>query len=213
MLGREVYCPVDLLYDIPRVNVMNESPPEFVKRLDSKIRTSHAVAQKTLKCNLTYDLRIFEHMYNSGDLVCLLNNSMDVGLSRKLKPIHKDPYLITEVISPSLYGKEDSRRNFVLHHDRLLLCDDWFIPFWIRYKWQEFLQLDETIPYDEEEIADIDPRDQGLFGILPTLFEEETPAVDSTSGSLPVVDGVNNNAIVSDQIMHTGPGPVFYLST
>ena len=93
MLGREVYRPVDLLYDIPRVNTMKESPPEFVKRLDCKIRTSHAVARKTLKCNLqrqkkTYDLRIFECMYNSGDLVYLLNNSMDAGLSRKLKPIY-----------------------------------------------------------------------------------------------------------------------------
>ena len=67
------------------------------------------------------------------------------------------------------------------------------------------MQLDETIPYDEDEIADIDPWDQGLFGILPTIFEEEPPAVASTSGSLPATDGVNDNEIVSDQIMHDGP--------
>ena len=209
MLGREVYRPVDLLYDIPRVNTKNETPPEFVKRLDCKIRTSHAVARKTLKCNLqrqkkTYDLRIFERMYNSGDLVYLLNNSMDAGLSRKLKPIYKGPYVVTEVLSPSLYRIEDRRRNFVVHHDRLLLCDDRYIPFWIRRKRQEFLQLDETIPYDEDEIADIDPRDQGLFGILPTLFEEEPPAVASASASLSAANGGNDNEIVSDQVMHDG---------
>ena len=48
-----------------------------------------------------------------------------------------------------------------------------------------FCNLMKTKPYDEEEIADIDPRDHGLFGILPTLFEEETPPVASTSGSQP----------------------------
>ena len=144
-------------------------------------------------------------MYNSGDLVYLLNNSMDAGLSRKLKPIYKGPYVVTEVLSPSLYRIEDCRRNFVVHHDRLLLCDDRYIPFWIRRKRQEFLQLDETIHYDEDEIADIDPRDQGLFGILPTLFEEEPPAVASASASLPAADGGNDNEIVSDQIMHDGP--------
>ena len=66
------------------------------------------------------------------------------------------------------------------------------------------MQLDKTLPYDEDEIADIDPRDQGLFGILPTLFEEEPPAVVSTSGSLPAADGGNDNEIVSDPIMHDG---------
>ena len=189
MLGREVYRPVDLLYDIPRVNTMNESPPEFVKRLDSKIQTSHAVARKMLKCNLqrqkkTYDLHIFERMYNSGDLVYSLDNNMDVGLSRKLNPFIRVHTLLRKFF---LLHRIEDRRNFVVHHDQLLLCNARYIPFWIHRKWQEFLQLDETIIYDEEEIADIDPRDQGLFGILPTLFEEETPTVASTSGSLPVL--------------------------
>ena len=77
---------------------------------------------KTLKSNLqrqkkTQELHIFEHMYKSGELVYLLNNSVDVGLSRKLKPIYKGPYIITEVFSPSLYRIEDRCRDFVVHHD------------------------------------------------------------------------------------------------
>ena len=106
---------------IPNVNIMNESPPEFFKCLDSKIRTSHAVAHKTLKFNLqrqkkTYNLCIFEYMYNSGDLVYISSDSMDVGLSRKFKPICKVSYIITEVLSPLLYYIEDHCRNFVIHH-------------------------------------------------------------------------------------------------
>ena len=40
--------------------------------------------------------------------------------------------------------------------------------------------------------------------MVPTLFEEEPPAVASTSGSLPAADGVNDNEIVSDPFVHAG---------
>ena len=67
------------------------------------------------------DLRIFEFVYNSGDIVYLFNNSVDVGLSKKLKPIYKVPYIITVAPSHLFYGMKDHRHNFVIHHDRLLL--------------------------------------------------------------------------------------------
>ena len=43
----------------------------------------------------------------------------------------------------------------VVHYDRLLLCIDCFIPLWVWKLRNEFLSLDETIPYDEAELEDL----------------------------------------------------------
>ena len=41
---------------------------------------------------------------------------------------------MTEVVTPYLYRVADRRRTMVLHHDKLKLCEDREIPFWIRRK-------------------------------------------------------------------------------
>ena len=45
--------------------------------------------------------------------------------------------------------------------------------------------LEETMPYDEEEIDPQDPLYPGLLGILPNLFQQEVPPVASTSSQMP----------------------------
>ena len=64
------------------------------------MRRSHHIARETLKSNLrrqkrTYDTKLYEYMYNSADFVYLLNCAGEVGMSHKLRPIYKGPYLIT----------------------------------------------------------------------------------------------------------------------
>ena len=50
---------------------------------------------------------------------------------------------------------QDRKRKFVAHHDRLLICNDRFIPLWMRKLPQEFLDLDETLLYDEAELEEL----------------------------------------------------------
>ena len=66
-----------------------------------------------------------------------------------------------------------------------MLCDDCYIPFGIRKMRHEFLKLEETMPYDEEEFDPQDPLNRGLLGILPNLFQQEVPPVASTSSQIP----------------------------
>ena len=37
------------------------------------------------------------------------------------------------------------------HHNKLKPCDDRFILLWIRRRRQEFLSLDDTLPYNADE--------------------------------------------------------------
>ena len=73
----------------------------------------------------------------------------------------------------------------MVHHDRLMLCDDRYIPFGMRKMRHEFLNLEETMLYDEEEFDPQDPLNRGLLGILPNLFRQEVPPVASTSSQMP----------------------------
>ena len=57
-----------------------------------------------------------------------------------------------------------------MHHDRLMLCDDRYIPFGMRKMRHEFLNLEQTMPYDDEEFHPKEPLNQGLRGILPNLY-------------------------------------------
>ena len=190
MLGHVVFRPVDIMYGVSQQNKSFDTPPEYVKKLSEIMRRSHHIARETLKSNLrrqkrTYDKKLYEYMYNSGDLVYLLNCAGEVGMSRKLRPIYKGPYLITKVISPSLYRIADRKNSFVVHHDRLMLCDDHYIPFGMRKMRHEFLNLEETMPYDDEEFDPQDPLNRGLLGILSYLFQQEVPPVASTSSQMP----------------------------
>ena len=175
MLGHEVFHPVDIMYGVSIQYKSTDTPLEYVKKLMDIMRRSHRIARENLKSNLrrqkrTYDTKLYEYMYNSADLVYLLNFSEEVGMSRKLPPVYKGPYLITKVISPSLYRIADSKNSFVVHHDRLMLCDDPYILFGMRKMHHEFLNLEETMPNDEEEFDPQDPLNRGLVGILPNLF-------------------------------------------
>ena len=61
--------------------------------------------------------------------------------------------IVTEVITPVLL-RVRSRKEQVLHHDKLKICEDRAIPMWMRRLWHQILDLDTTIAYDEAEQED-----------------------------------------------------------
>ena len=104
----------------------------------------------------------------------VLDPSNKPGVSTKLQPIFRGPYLVVKVYSPILYSVQDRKRQVVVHHDRLLLCNDRFIPMWMRKLRHQFLNLDETLPYDEDELQELNMFASGPEEGLQTLFNTES---------------------------------------
>ena len=159
MLGREVYKPVHVLFGIDQAN-RSRTPAEYVVFLEKTMKEIHELARKNLRASVLYnkrdyDQRLYQASYNEGDLVYILDPSNKPGISTKLQPIYRGPFLIIKPYSPVLYMVQDRKRKFVAHHDRLLICNDRFIPLWMRKLRQEFLDLDETLPYDEAELEEL----------------------------------------------------------
>ena len=66
--------------------------------------------------------------YEIGDIVYVLYLARKIGLSPKLQPAWKGPYVISKVLSPILFEVAD-KKIFVLHHDRLKPCEDCVFTF------------------------------------------------------------------------------------
>jgi transposase InsO family protein len=173
MLGREVFKPCNLVFGVPNDDRLPRSPEVYVRDMEDILRQVHAVARENLQQSVSvnkrdYDLRIRQAQYDVGDFVYVLNNHPTPGISRKLQPIYKGPFLVVKVLSEVLYRLRDRRREFVTHHDRLLLCQDRFVPLWLRRLRQQVMDLDETIAYDEQELRD-DVNEYGETDIVPDL--------------------------------------------
>ena len=77
----------------------------------------------------------------------------------------------------------------MLHHDRLKLCNDRLIPFWLRRKRHTLLDLDSTIAYDEEEQGlDVsqDPDTKAATRNKPAGPDQVTTAVMEPDRSTPI---------------------------
>ena len=153
MLGREVLDSIDLMLGTASQNLRHESPMEYVKKLEERLKHVHKQARETLlsaqhRQKKDYDLKVQERKYNIGDLVYLINSSSKVGQSNKLKPIWKGPYLVIKVISPVLFR---IKGEALVHHDRLKPCRDRSIPMWMCRLRHRVLDLDETLPYEEDD--------------------------------------------------------------
>ena len=99
-----------------------------------------------------YDLRLTKRSYKRGDIVYQLRSATKVEQSKKLQSIWLGPYLVMEVLlSPILYRIKDQKRELVVHHDRLRICEDHFIPIWLQRLRHNLLDLDDTLRYDQEE--------------------------------------------------------------
>ena len=107
MLGREVNKPADLWFGVDKANKILQSPPDYVVRLEKILKEAHRVARENLKSSVLYnkrdyDQQLYQTSYNTGDLVYVLDPSNKPGVSTKLQPIFRGPYLVVKVYSPIL---------------------------------------------------------------------------------------------------------------
>ena len=153
MLLMEVTQPVDILMGTEGAEMRDENPSAYLTRLHKTLQEVHQLAREHLQSSLcyqkrAYDLKLQQNHYEVGDLVYRLNQK---GECRKLKPIWVGPLIVTEVITPVLLWVRSRKKEQVLHHDKLKICEDRAIPMWMRRLQHQILDLDTTIAYDEAE--------------------------------------------------------------
>ena len=125
--------------------------------------------------------------YEIGDLVYVLDSARKIGISPKLQPVWKGPYVISKFISPILFEVADKRKSFVLHNDRLKPCEDRSIPLWLHRKRNKILNdLDQEDPENEDDFC------------LEWLFGNEP---DNTDVSLPEYCQEKVQSFSDDQVL------------
>ena len=128
MLGREVILPADIVMGGVRHKVQTASPEKWVSELTDKMAILHHEARRHLKASQLhqkkdYDLRTREYRYLPGDFVYMLDKAKKQGLSPKLQPVWKGPFLVV-ASRPPVYNIRTRKREKYVHHDLLKLCED-----------------------------------------------------------------------------------------
>ena len=175
MLGREILVPVNLM--IGESETQDRMfPAEYVNKLQHIMKQVHTLARENLlssqmRQKRDYDVKLKVVSYEVGDLVYVIDSAKTVGVSPKLQPVWKGPYVISRVISPILFVVAGRNKTFVLHHDRLKPCGDRDVPFWLRRKRNNIL--------NGAEIEGVDHLFPGEDLELDRLFEEhvESPTM------------------------------------
>ena len=134
----------------------DENPSEYLKRLRKTLQEVHRLAREHLQTNLcyqkkTYDLKLQQNRFDVSDFVYKMNAVSKKGECKELKPIWIGPLLVVEVVTLVLYKVKDCCREYILHHNRIKLCEDRTIPMWLRQLRHQIMDLDTTIGYDEAE--------------------------------------------------------------
>ena len=163
-LGHEINLPVDVLYGMPAVKNFFDTASGYLKALLSQFREVHAEARANLRgaqrCQKKlYDVSAKVQAFDVGDLVYQRNVSVKLGQSRKLNPLFKGPYLITKVLAPHLYEVQDRKKTLVLHHDRLKVCEERAVPFWVRRKRHQLFQSEGTVLSPDEDAVATEERE------------------------------------------------------
>ena len=176
MLGREAMQPIDLM--IENVNDDDINPADFVKNMSAQMKDIHHLVRMKLKAKQArqkrdYDVKSFVRTYEEGDLIYKVDDSTEIGVSKKLRSPWVGPYLITKVLSPELYLVRGRKSKDVLHHDKLMKCEDREIPICMRRLRNQFLdgKLSEEIDTD---IWENDLNLSTLFDETNNLHESES---------------------------------------
>jgi len=143
MLGRETVQPLQLMTG---VKFPTSSINEFVSKIQDDMQRAHHAARQTLQktqCRQKreYDVHARLNEYAVGDVVLLIDSASRIGQCKKLAPLWKGPYVIVEIVSPVLCKIASSRKEWVVHHDRLRLCDESPLPLWVRRRRHHILGL------------------------------------------------------------------------
>ena len=204
MFGQELNMPVDILMGLPAANNHPVNHSEHAKELESILKEAYKVVRENLegvqvRQKKTYDIKQFQRAFQRGDLVYKVNSATKIGVSKKLSPIFTGPYLVIDVLSPALYRVEDRKRTWVVHHDKLLSCQDRSVPFWIRAKRHQLLfpeadkaaTLEEGNDLEEQVVQDRDMESTGA--IARGTVVTDVPGMDTSVGKI-VEDGTDEEA-------------------
>ena len=91
---------------------------------------------------------------------------------------------MTKVLSPALYRVANRKRSYVLHHDRLKVCEDRAIPMWIQRKRKQLLRVQSDEVEGQEDLP------------VPPMEEEERPLDPDLDETVPY--GEENNGLNPD---------------
>ena len=132
MLGREVVQPLELMCGVGN---KTQAISDFVNQLESDLKEIHKTTRRALKMSQRrqkrdYDLRKNVSRYQEGDAILIVNSATKIGHKKKLLPIWLGTFLVTKVISPSLYQVASQKKTFIVHHDRIRPCHDKILPLW-----------------------------------------------------------------------------------
>ena len=152
MLGREVIQPVDIVMGTIKKDLQVKTPAKWVSELTEKMLKIHTAVREKLKASLLhqkrdYDIRMKEDIFEEGDFVYQREKSTKKGLSPKLQPIWKGPFLVTKA-KPPLYLIKTRRREKYIHHNNLKRCHDENIPMWLRRARNQLWDQDDLVSDD-----------------------------------------------------------------
>ena len=204
MLGHEVTMPTDVVFGQLREKPSFNTPSLYLKFLVGVLEKVHTEVRDNIKGaqirqKRYYDVKSYMRRLEVGDLVYKRNASFRPGESRKLNPLYAGPYVVVEVVTSALFRVVDKKGTYLMHHDRLKLCEDRDVPLWAKRKRHDILRASGT------NDADVEPRNQQagaaaiVVGEAPEL---NLPAVDqvaqadvSTGDSITVEWGDNGEAV------------------
>ncbi|XP_064650001.1 uncharacterized protein LOC135501689 [Lineus longissimus] len=181
MLGREVHMPSELVLSPFLKQPPAASAGEYVLKLREKLEFVHHIARQHLgvaehRRKKDYDVQLREKRYQAGDIVYKSYTASKVGQSSKLRPPWLGPFLVEKAISPVLYLINGQSKNQVVHHDRLKLCRDRILPFWLRRKRHHLLGPDDSViapctdsPDMETGVFPFCALDELEFAMLPRV--------------------------------------------
>ena len=187
MLGREVLQPIELMTGVAESTQSSTDPASYVEGLVEILPRIHDLARRNLQSSQMrqkrdYDLRLKARRYQVGDLVYKIDSSTKVGQSAKLRPIWRGPLLVVEVLSSILYRVKDRKRESVIHHDRLKLCEDRDIPLWLRRMRNKVLHKEVADPSNLPD-SDGDLGLDKLFDSVELQTDKSSPAQVTDSAS------------------------------
>ena len=115
------------------VNSTRKPPANYLKELIDKIYAASIATRNTLRmaqhllkrdCNTRAPVR--EVTFD----VYIRNSSTVLGLSKKLLPIWKSPFVITTLCHVSSIA--GCKMEYIKHDDKRSICEDRDIPLWVR---------------------------------------------------------------------------------
>ena len=188
MLGREVTQPLDLVFGDVTREIENE--PQYLIELRARLKVAQKIQQTY------YNVNKRQSDYEPGDLVLMVNKSRIPGVSQKLMPVYRGPYMVQDVLTPVLLRVRDRRRCKVVHHDMIKRCNDRFVPLWMRRMRSHFLQGDHHPRGSSSDGSGTQGDDLGDSSSDESTMPEDHTADPSSDGS--AMQRVTPAAPVSD---------------